>query len=64
MGPLNPGVTVKKEYWDAVVYNNATSAVWPMSITVKFSDGTVQTMENMGRFWFDQNYYGGELKYN
>ena len=29
-----------------------------------FSDGTVQTMENMGRFWFDQNYYGGELKYN
>ena len=60
-GPINAG---EKDtyYWDPIIYNGSTAAIKPIKIEVEFTDGTKQTINCTGRFWYSKSYYGGELK--
>lgn len=60
-GPLNPGSSSGKQYWDAVVYNNSVAAVMLKSATITFADNTKQELTYEGSYWYISGYYGGEL---
>lgn len=56
-GPLYAGES-EYIYWEAVMYNNKTSALVFRTITVEFADGTSQTIE-YDAYWYDNRYIGG-----
>ena len=56
-GPLNAGES-ESIYWEAVMYNNKTSALVFRTITVDFMDGTSQTIK-YDAYWWDSRYVGG-----
>lgn len=56
-GPLYAG-DEKYATWEAVIYNNKTSALVFRTITVDFTDGTSQTI-NYDAYWYDNRYIGG-----
>lgn len=62
-GPLNPNATAYRIIWDAALYNYSVAAICIDEIKVEFSDGTTQTIENTGRYWYYSGYYGGDLHY-
>lgn len=59
-GPINAGKTVNM-YWDASIYNGSCAAIEPLSVKVEFTDGTVQTIDFDGRYWYSNDFYGGAL---
>lgn len=60
-GPLNAGRSSGKTCWEAVIYNSATAAMKPVSAKVTFTDHTTQKIEYNSRYWYLDNYYGGDL---
>ncbi len=60
-GPLNPGASSGKQYWDAVVYNSSVAALMLKSATITFTDNTKQVLTYEGSYWYISGYYGGEL---
>ena len=60
-GPIDAG---EKDtyYWDPIIYNGSTAAIKPLKIEIEFTDGTKQTINCTGRFWYSKSYYGGALK--
>ena len=56
-GPLSAGES-ENIYWEAVMYNNKTSALVFRTITVEFMDGTSQTIK-YDVYWWDSRYVGG-----
>ncbi len=48
-------------YWEAVVYNSSIAAILPKTIEIIFADGTSQTIQNNGVYWYSSSYYGGDL---
>ena len=60
-GPINAG---EKDtyYWDPIIYNGSTAAIKPIKIEIEFTDGTRQTINCTGRYWYSNSYYGGDLK--
>lgn len=60
-GPIDAGKQ-DTSYWDPIIYNGAVAAIKPLSIEIEFTDGTRQTIQCTGRYWYDSSYYGGDLK--
>lgn len=60
-GPVNAGVS-KTGYWDPIIYNSATAVVKPLSIEIEYTDGTKETINSNGRYWYSSYFYGGELR--
>ena len=59
-GPINAG-DKDTYYWDPIIYNGSTAAVKPIKIEIEFTDGTRQTINCTGRYWYSNSYYGGDL---
>lgn len=59
-GPINAGEQDTR-YWDPVIYNGAMAAVKPITIEIKFTDGTWETINCTGKYWYSGSYYGGAL---
>ncbi len=59
-GPLN-GNQTDTYYWDPIIYNYATAVSQPQTITVIFTDNTQQEIKCTGRYWYTNDFYGGEL---
>lgn len=60
-GPVNAGKS-DTGYWDPIIYCSTTAAVKPLSVDIEYTDGTKQTLNNTGRYWYESDYYGGNLR--
>lgn len=61
-GPLNANSTKNNIYWRAAIYNSTVSAIKPEIAVVEFTDGTKQKLMLGENYWYDYNYYGGNLR--
>lgn len=60
-GPVNARTT-ETGYWDPIIYCSSTAAIKPLTIEIEYTDGTKQTINSTGRYWYSSSYYGGDLR--
>lgn len=58
-GPINAGETEECNF-GAMIYNSTTGAIFPKNITIEYTDGQTQTINNQ-LYWQKYGYYGGDL---
>ncbi len=60
-GPLNGWSSSGWCIWRNAIYNSAFGAFQPVSAEIQFTDGSTQTLNYDGRYWYNDKYYGGDI---